>query len=172
MEVITPNPSPPVERDGINLKPDARRYLDIAPLAWAREIIEGAPVGKMPVYNVIPYKLRDTPARKQRLASEPSASSQFMLLKEEAALGVGGYGTVIRARHVPSGEIVAAKVMTAESAKALVSARPPSCPSPTIRFCISTCPVTIFAACAARGGADGEPPPPEHRAAPRPRGSR
>jgi len=119
MEVITPNPSPPVERDGINLKPDARRYLDIAPLAWAREIIEGAPVGKMPVYNVIPYKLRDTPARKQRLASEPSASSQFMLLKEEAALGVGGYGTVIRARHVPSGEIVAAKVMTAESAKAL-----------------------------------------------------
>ena len=59
------------------------------------------------------YSLRQTPDRLQRQSDECSSSDFELLADGTPPLGSGGYGTVVRARHTPTGELVAAKVVPA-----------------------------------------------------------
>lgn len=69
------------------------------------------------------YNLRETPERLKRAAEAAVTShDEFDLLDQQ--IGEGGFGTVLRARHKRTGDLVAAKIVTA-GAREHVSLRLP-----------------------------------------------
>ena len=88
---------------------------------WARRLAHDATTAVLPLYRGSPYSLRSTPAR-QLSQSMAAQVSEFDVDGDAEPLGVGGYATVMRARHRTSGEAVAAKVVSLDKAS-LVAVR-------------------------------------------------
>ena len=73
------------------------------------------PGDEQPYYRGSPYQLRSRTVGGSSTSPSPpppeASSSAYHILSAAAPLGSGGYGTVVQARHLATGELVAAKVV-------------------------------------------------------------
>ena len=75
---------------------------------------DGRPITP-PSYRGSPYELRNRSVGSETPPPEPTGgggmASAYEMLSATAPLGSGGYGTVVQARHLASGQVVAAKIV-------------------------------------------------------------